>query len=255
MHTASWGAAGDRVFGAQGAPEQWLVLLSALAALTLVLPRTSWRLARHAVTVAHEGGHALVALLTGRTLEGIRLHSDTSGLTVSRGKPTGPGMVLTAASGYTAPPLLGLAGAALLSAGHTTALLWGATALLLAMLVMIRNAYGVLTVVLTAGVFLLVSWLAGPDVRAGFAYGVVWFLLLGGVRPVLELQLRRRRRRAGALARWRRGGGPGAHDGADSDADQLARLTRVPAVVWLAFFHVVAWCALLGGGRWLLAIE
>ena len=38
-----------------------------------------------AVTIAHEGGHAVAALLTGRRLRGIRLHSDTSGLTLSAG--------------------------------------------------------------------------------------------------------------------------------------------------------------------------
>ena len=252
MDAARWGGVGERLAGAP--PEPWLVLLGAVAAVALVLPRASWRVTRAAVTLAHEGGHALVALLAGRRLEGIRLHSDTSGLTVSRGRPTGLGMVLTSAAGYTAPPLLGLAGAGLLAAGHVTALLWGATALLLGMLVVVRNAFGMLTVVLTAGAFLLVSWLADATVRAGFASGVVWFLLLGGVRPVWELQARRRRRRrAGRRARFRRHPAPyPADDGADSDADQLARLTGAPAGVWLLFFHTVALCSLLGGGRWLL---
>ena len=144
-----------------------------------MLPRGVWHVTRNAVTIAHEGGHGLVALLTGRRLQGIRLHSDTSGLTVSRGKPHGLGMVLTAAAGYTAPPLLGLAGAALLAAGHITALLWGAMVLLLVMLVMIRNAYGVLTVVVAGGAFLLVSWLTKAQVQAAFGYLVVWFLLAG----------------------------------------------------------------------------
>ena len=70
------------------------------------------------------------------------------------------------------------------------------------MLVMIRNAYGALTVVLTGGTFLLVSWLTGPQVQAAFAYAVVWFLLLGGVRPAFELQAKRRR---GGARRLRRG--------------------------------------------------
>ena len=144
-------------------------------------------------------------------------------------------MVLTAAAGYTAPSLIGLAGAWLLSAGHITALLWGAVALLAAMLLMIRNAYGVLTVVIAGGAFFLVSWLTGARTQAAFGYLVVWFLLVGGVRPVLELQRKRRR-----------GGAPG------SDADQLARLTRVPAVLWLVLFYAVALCSLIGGGRWLL---
>ncbi|MFE7972372.1 M50 family metallopeptidase [Streptomyces shenzhenensis] len=225
----------DRLWGTQPDPDLWVVLATLAAALAVVVPHGLWRLSRNAITIAHEGGHGLVALLTGRQLTGIRLHSDTSGLTVSRGKPHGLGMILTAASGYTAPPLLGLGGAALLAAGHITLLLWLATALLVAMLVMIRNAYGALTVLLTGGTFLLVSWLAGAQVQAAFGYAVVWFLLLGGVRPAFELQAKRAR------------GGAG-----DSDADQLSRLTHVPAWLWLFLFHTVSLCSLIGGGRWLL---
>ncbi|MFF4545351.1 M50 family metallopeptidase [Streptomyces sp. NPDC001435] len=225
----------DRLVGTQPDPDLWVVIATLVAALAAVVPHTAWRVSRNAITIAHEGGHGLVALLTGRQLTGIRLHSDTSGLTVSRGKPTGPGMILTAAAGYTAPPLLGLGGAALLAAGHITLLLWAATALLVAMLVMIRNAYGALTVIVTGAAFLLVSWLAGPQVQAAFAYAVVWFLLFGGVRPAFELQAKRSR------------GGAG-----DSDADQLSRLTHVPAGLWLFLFHAVSLCSLIGGGSWLL---
>jgi hypothetical protein len=237
MDTTSIAGLWDRVFGTQPDPDQWLVLTTAVIALAAVVPRGMWRLSRNAVTIAHEGGHGLIALLSGRQLEGIRLHSDTSGLTLSRGKPTGIGMILTAAAGYTAPSLLGLGGAWLLAANHITLLLWSATALLLAMLTMIRNAYGVLTVLVTGGAFVLVSWLTEPQVQAGFAYVVVWFLLLGGVRPAFELQGKRRR-----------GGAP------DSDADQLSRLTHLPPVAWLLLFHAVSLCSLTGGGRWLLGL-
>ena len=79
----------------------WLLALSAVLAAVLVLSPTLWGRSRHAVTIAHEGAHGLAALVTGRRLSGIRLHSDTSGLTVSAGRPAGPGMVLTAAAGYT----------------------------------------------------------------------------------------------------------------------------------------------------------
>ncbi|MGH3313840.1 MAG: M50 family metallopeptidase [Streptomyces sp.] len=237
MDTTSIAGMWDRVFGTQPDPNQWLVVITAVVALAAVAPSGVWRLSRNAVTIAHEGGHGLIALVSGRRLDGIRLHSDTSGLTLSRGKPTGIGMVLTAAAGYSAPSLLGLGGAWLLAANHITLLLWSATALLLAMLLMIRNAYGVLTVLLAGGAFLLVSWLTEPEVQAAFAYGVVWFLLLGGVRPVFELQGKRRR-----------GGAP------DSDADQLSRLTHVPAALWLVLFHAVSLCSLTGGGRWLLGL-
>jgi hypothetical protein len=237
MDTSTATSLWDELVGTQSDPDLWVVIATGIAALAVIVPARLWRIARNAITIAHEGGHGLVALLTGRQLTGIRLHSDTSGLTVSRGKPYGLGMILTAVAGYTAPPLLGLGGAALLATGRITLLLWLATALLLVMLVMIRNAYGVLTVVLTGGAFLLVSWLAGPQVQAGFAYVVVWFLLLGGVRPAFELQAKRRR------------GGAG-----DSDADQLARLTHTPAGLWLFLFHAVSLCALMGGGGWLLEV-
>ncbi|MET4922771.1 M50 family metallopeptidase [Streptomyces sp. PSRA5] len=237
MSAASIGDLWDRVFGTQPVPEDWLVIATAVVALAAVVPQALWRLSRNAVTIAHEGGHGLVALLTGRKLDGIRLHSDTSGLTVSRGKPTGIGMILTAAAGYTAPSLLGLGGAWLLAAHHITLLLWLATALLLVMLVMIRNAYGALTVIVTGAAFLLISWLTGPAVQAAFAYAAVWFLLLGGVRPAFELQSKRRH-----------GGAP------DSDADQLSRLTHVPPAMWLFLFHAVSLCSLIGGGTWLLGL-
>lgn len=225
----------DRLFGGQPDPPALLVVGTALGAALAVLVRALWRVARHAVTIAHEGGHALVAVLTGRRLTAIRLHSDTSGLTVSAGRPTGPGMVLTLLAGYLTPSLLGLGGASLLTGNRITLLLWIAVALLLGMLVMIRNAYGVVSVVVTTGAVFGVSWFGSPQAQAAFAYTAVWFLLLGGVRPVGELQGLRRRGRA-----------------PHSDADQLARLTGVPGLVWVGLFGAVTLAA-LALGAWLLA--
>ncbi|WP_433389954.1 M50 family metallopeptidase [Micromonospora sp. KLBMP9576] len=225
----------DKLFAAQPDPPPLLVLLTAAVALVVVSTRVPWRIARNAITIAHEGGHALVALLTGRRLHGIRLHSDTSGLTLSAGRPTGPGMILTLLAGYVAPPLVGLAGAWLLGGNRITLLLWVAVVLLLAMLVMIRNVFGVLSLLVTGGVVLAVSWYATPQVQAAFAYAGVWFLLLGGVRPVVELQRLRSRGRMPA-----------------SDADQLAGLTPLPAFFWVTLFALVNLVA-LGGGALLLA--
>lgn len=217
----------DEVLDTQPTPPAALVVVTALLALVVVAVRPLWRLARNGITIAHEGGHALVAVLVGRRLSGIRLHSDTSGLTLSRGRPRGPGMVFTLLAGYVAPSLLGLGGAWLLAADRITLLLWLSILLLFAMLIMIRNGYGLLAVLATgAGVF-AVSWYADPAVQAAFAYAVVWFLLVGGVRPVGELQALRRRGRL-----------------RDSDADQLAQLTRLPGLFWVGFFGLVNLAAL-----------
>src|SRR6202790_2476969 len=114
----------ERVSGSQPLPPAWVVGLTGLAALIIVLNTGSWRLAGKVITIAHEGGHAVVSLLSGRRLDGIRLHADSSGVTYSRGKRTGPGLVLTAAAGYIMPSLLGAGAAALLAQRHLTAMVW-----------------------------------------------------------------------------------------------------------------------------------
>ena len=216
-------------------PGDWLVVGTGVAALLAVAVDALWRWARNLVTIVHEAGHALTAVLTGRRLTGIRLHSDTSGLTLSTGRPSGPGMVATAAAGYLAPSLAGLVGVVLLAFDQVTVMLWAATGLLLAMLVMVRNAYGAVSLVVTGAIVVAVSLLAGADVQAGFAYAATWFLLLAGVRPVGELWRERRR--------WRGHG--------RTDADQLARLTGVPGGLWVGFFGLCTLAALAAGG-WVL---
>ena len=229
----------DQLFGAQPDPPGMLVLLTAVAGLLAVAIRGVWRVARNAVTIAHEGGHALFALLTGRKLRGIRLEFDTSGLTLSAGRPTGPGMILTLLGGYIAPSLVGVLGAWLLGGNRITLLLWLAVVLLLLMLINIRNAFGVISLLITGAIVFVVSWYASPEVQAAFAYAGVWFLLFGGVRPVFELQTLRSRGRM-----------------RDSDPDQLARLTHLPAIFWVGVFLAVNLAALLAGafllaGQWL----
>ena len=217
------------------APAPAVVLSTALAALIVVVLTPAWRLARHVVTIAHEGAHAIAALLTGRRLTGIRLHSDTSGLTVSYGRPRGLGMVLTAFMGYVGPGLVGLGAAALLRAGYALGLLWLLVLALTLMLLQIRNWFGLWSVLVTGAALVAVSWWATPDVQSAVAYAVTWFLLLGAVRPVLELQSERARGRARS-----------------SDADILARLTHVPGLFWVGVFLVVTVGAAVLGGAWIV---
>ncbi len=215
-----------------------VVVVTALAAaLAVVLPRRTWPVVRHAVTLVHEGGHALVALLAGRRLHGVRLHADSSGLTLSRGPRRGFGAVLTLASGYPAPAVLGLACAAVLSRGYVLAVLAGLVVALALLLLQVRNWFGLWSVLVVGAVLVAAAWYL-PDVwQQGFVLAVTWFLLVAAVRPVLELQASRRRGRGGA-----------------SDADQLAAMTRVPGAVWTVVFALVCLgCA--AAGAWLLGAE
>ena len=224
-----------RALASQPAPSASVVLGLAVVAAVLVLAPVAWPRTRHVVTLAHEGAHGLAAVLTGRRLMGIRLHSDTSGLTVSSGRPRGIGMVVTLVAGYVGPGLFGVGAAFLLGAGHAVGVLWLVLLLLVLLLVQIRNWFGLFSVLVTGSVLLAASWWLPERGQSALAYLVTWFLLMAAPRPVFELAAPRRRRRARV--------------GRDSDADQLARITGVPAAVWIALFLAVTVGALLLGGQ------
>ena len=139
------------------------------------------------------------------------------------------------------PSLLGAGAAWLLAARHLTAMLWLALVLLIATFLAVRNLFGALAVLVTAGGVFVVSYYATAVVQAGFAYLAAWFLLFGGVRPVLELA-RGTLGSSGRRQRWARG----------SDAAQLARLTGAPAGLWVTLFMLVSLAALVVGAGLLL---
>jgi hypothetical protein len=230
----AWSAVWSDVTGPQPPPDRDGVLVCGVLALFVVVVPQLWRIGRHVVTIAHEGAHGVAALLVGRRLSGIHLHSDTSGLTVSRGKPTGLGMIVTAFAGYVGPSFIGLGAAHLLSRQHALAVLWLVVLLLALLLLQIRNFYGLYAVGVAGAAVFAVSWWGSESVQSLAAFAGTWFLLLAAPRPVLELQGARRRGRA-----------------RDSDADLLARLTRLPGLVWVGLFLVVTLGSLLVGARWL----
>lgn len=199
-----------------------VVVGTAIVALILVTVRPLWSKTRHVVTQAHEGSHALVAFLMGRKLSGIRLHSDTSGVMVSSGNPRGPGMVATTFAGYTGPAVLGFAAATLLTVDRPAAVLWSILAALAVLLLLIRNVFGFVSVVIAGALVGAAAYLGDPVVRYTAAYLITWVLLLGATRPVLELARTHMRGR-----------------GHGSDAHQLRGLTRIPVAVWIVLFAIV----------------
>lgn len=149
-------------------------------------------------------------------------------------------MVMTLLAGYPAAGLLGLGAAWMLSRGFAVGMLWALLGLLTLLLLQVRNWFGLWSVLVTGAILVFVTWFGAPDVQGIFSLLVTTFLLLGSVRTVLELQASRRRRRGGL-----------------SDADQLARITRVPGIFWVGLLLAitigcaVASAVLLGVTSWL----
>jgi len=79
------------------------------------------------------------------------------------------------------------------------------------------------------------TWWLPAQAASWIAYFLVWSLLLAAPRSVVELQ---RLRRRGAARQ--------------SDADQLAHLTALPAMAWIGMFWLVSVAALVSGGILLL---
>jgi hypothetical protein len=218
-----------RAFATQPLPSaQGSVLLAVVAAVVVGF---AWRVVRTLVTICHESGHALVAVLVGRRLSGVRVHSDTSGLTVSRGRAKGPGMVATLFAGYLAPAVVGLGIAWLAGTGHASGVLWLLVLLAVVLLVWIRNLYGALVVIAAGVAVALATWYAPPSSLGWIATGLAWLFLIAAPRPVLEL-LRRH--------------SPG------SDAAQLGALTHVHRYVWCLLWLVLTIAALAAGALWMV---
>ena len=169
------------------------------------------------VTIAHESGHMVIGILTGHRILHFELTGGHTGGTQPETTRWGPGRVLTAFAGYVTPPLLGLAGAALLASGRAWPLLWTAVALLVLAWIKARGETTTFVVLLLAVGIGYVALYGAPTLQAGLAAGLVWLLLFGGLRSAVKA---------------------GTHK--NTDPDRLFRDTLIPRSVWKLTFVVVA---------------
>jgi Peptidase M50B-like len=195
---------------------------TALAALVLVI--VAYDAVGALVTVAHEAGHVVVGALTGGRIHYFEVSDGTAGVTVSDRRRWGPGRILAGAAGYLAPPLLGLGGAAILAAGLARPLLWTVVVLLVLALPKAEREWTTFLLLVSGAATGYVAIYGSALSQAAFAAGLVWLLLFGGARDVLE---------------------SGTDD--RSDAAHLARDTLIPRKAWKGAFIVVALICLWKG--------
>lgn len=198
----------------------------------LVLVAFAGGFVRTIVTVAHEGGHMLVGLLFGRAITSFEL---TDGDELSGGGGTGLdptsgfGDVFIAFVGYATPPLAGLGGAHAVADGNAWGVLViGAILLIAALLIPDINP---LALVITGLILAGIIWalIAGkPGIQAAVGVGLVWLMLIGGLRSVVIRTYR------------------------SSDAQRLVQSTWLPRAVWFAAWLAIALACMWSGGRLLL---
>jgi Peptidase M50B-like len=207
----------------------WLVSVTGLVAA--VVAAGAWAFARVAVTIAHEGGHAFTASAVGAGVAHIEIHREGGGETLPRIRGTDGNRFLYTIAGYIGPPLFGLAGAMLLSTGRVKAALWLSLVLVACALWFAKGWYSIASMSVLGGLIFLVIRYAGVGAQTFFTYTWVWLLLIGGIRGVL------------VLAEIRATG-----KDVQSDAYELGQLTSLPATIFVGFFTMASFAALVAGG-------
>ena len=121
--------------------------------LLLIVFTESW--AGSLTTVAHEGAHMVLAVLTFRGHSGFKLNDGGGAATKIDDPSWGVGDYLITFAGYAAPPLLGLGGAHLVRAGNPGGVLVIALILGLAAFFQARNQ---LAYVVTLLIVIVTGW-------------------------------------------------------------------------------------------------
>jgi hypothetical protein len=186
-----------------------------------------WRVMRHIGVIAHEGAHAVAGWSTGHKVGGVTLNSDATGATLIAGT-AGLSTVITGFAGYVGPSLFGLGAAVLLAHHQVEAVLAVTGIFLFIMLLLVRNSFGVFSVLVIGSLIVLLLWRGSLELQTIAAYALSWFLLLSGVRFVLM-------------------DGSGA-----ADAGSLRKVTHIPRIVWATLWLVGTVAALWIGGRILI---
>jgi Peptidase M50B-like len=204
-------------------------VLIGLAVAAVVVPSATWPLVQHFQVMAHEGMHGVVGSVSGRRVGSIELNSDATGGTGVSAKP-GPGDLAVSFAGYLGPAAFGLGAARLIQFGHIIAVLWLAMVLLglLLWVVLRKRSFGWVTVPLAGFLVFLVLKHAPQTGQILASYVITWFLLLSGVRIVVQ-----------------RGAG-------SSDAGDLRDSTSIPQLVWFLLWLAVTLAAVAIGARWML---
>ncbi|WP_158716150.1 M50 family metallopeptidase [Blastococcus sp. Marseille-P5729] len=209
----------DERFFAAGDLTRLALAVTVAAAAFAVGADPVWRHLRYLVTTVHELGHVVVGWFVGRRVQSVRLHHDTSGLTVTSGRATGPGIFFLYVAGYPAPAVAGffiLWAVIYRRAGWAMAVL---LVLLLVALLLVRNVFGAVIILAQIAAFGGVWVWNEPRVLAAVLTLAGSVLALGGLRACLDLVGTQRRRGSKT-----------------SDAAILGRQTRLGAAFWAYAF-------------------
>jgi hypothetical protein len=206
-------------------PEAALVGLAALAIVALPF---LWALVDHIDTMAHEGMHALLAILLGFSVLELVLNRDGSGHVRHDAERFGLRVLLVSLVGYLGPSLFGLGAAKLIETGHVIAVLWVAIILLVLLLTLVSPSFAFVSVPVAVLLLVLVMRYQRTGLEEFVVYLMTWLLLLSGARNAVT------------------------HGAGAGDARNLSADTHLPRHLWALIWMAGTVLALCIGGKWLI---
>jgi len=227
MPSPSLGTVLERIGQTQTPLPAPIAVAIGLAAFGASMAPSLWMITRYVHVMAHEGAHALAGSGTGWKVRAVILTPGGNGST-DVGPPGGLGFVIIGIVGYLGPSAFGLGAAKLISLGHSVAVLWLGLLFLALLLVTVRNKFGIGCVIVTGLLVYLVARYATVGADTAVAYVIAWFLLISGVRAVLE------------------------HGRNAGDAGNLYQVTHVRPGFWSLVWLAGTVVALLAGGALLV---
>jgi len=203
-----------------------------IAVLAVVLDPV-WRWSKRLVTLVHETGHTLVLWGTGHWVKSIGIESNGNGATTWAREAFWPVQVAVYFAGNAAPPVAGVLLAVGVARGWSPPAVIATILVLLVLVVLLHSDWHTLLVMALFGAGLaFFFWRAGPGAQRGLVITLAWFLLLGGLRMIMNAA------------------GGAAPKG--SDQAQLQRITSLHATGWVLIWMTIAVAAVVGGARALL---
>jgi Peptidase M50B-like len=202
--------------------------LIGLAALVVVMVPFLWPLARHVNVMAHEGAHALAAVLLGFVLEAVILKRETGETNFQAARGAILRLILVGFVGYLGPSLFGLGAAKLIETGRVATVLWLAITLLVLLFFTLARSLGMISVPVAIVLLILVTRNAHAWLEEIVVYGLTWLLLLDGMRVAI------------------------AHGAKASDAVILRGRTHIHPRLWSLLWIAGTVLAVIIGGKWLV---
>jgi Peptidase M50B-like len=202
--------------------------LIGLAALVVVMVPFLWPLARHVNVMAHEGAHALAAVLLGFVLEAVILKRETGETNFQAARGAILRLILVGFVGYLGPSLFGLGAAKLIETGRVVTVLWLAITLLVLLFFTLARSLGMISVPVAIVLLILVTRNAHAWLEEVVVYGLTWLLLLDGMRVAI------------------------AHGAKASDAVILRGRTHIHPRLWSLLWIAGTVLAVIIGGKWLV---